>query len=178
MGRANSVMPRLAAHDSANPTECTRNGSTSSNAMAASSSTRTPWTGRPRWPATSAIDAITIARSTDGSQRVMVPKSTSTDSAPTRRPRNASRRSTGAISASTNATFSPDTAVRCESPAARKSSVSSRGTPRVSPSRNPASSARSVGVRELVPRSTAARAVLAARIIGAVARCADSSAVA
>ena len=73
----------------------------------------------PEAPAIIATTAIAIARSTDGSQRVMVPKHTSTtnrgdDPAPS-----PDRRSSGANSASTNATFSPETAMRCVSPAAR-----------------------------------------------------------
>lgn len=52
------------------------------------------------------------SRSTDGSHRVIVPKQTSTASASTTRPRSPSRRNGGANNASTNATFSPETAVR------------------------------------------------------------------
>ena len=53
-----------------------------------------------------------MARSTDGSHRVMVPNSTSTPRPPASRPNSPSRRSSGAHSARTNATFSPDTATK------------------------------------------------------------------
>ena len=93
-------MPRLAPHDSRKPTECSRNGSASSSAVAASTSTAQPAVGRPRSPAASAIDAIAMARSTDGSHRVMVPNSTSTASAADDAgPAAPSRRSSGANSA-------------------------------------------------------------------------------
>ena len=167
IGRASSAMPRLAPQDSRNPTWWSRNGSTSSSPIAASTSTRDPVVGRPSAPAIIATTAIVIARSTDGSQRVMVPKHTSTTNATTTRPRSPDRRSSGANSASTNATFSPETAVRCVSPAARNCSVSASGTPRVSPSRKPASSARSTGCRCVDPACTSPRNPLARRSRGA-----------
>ena len=95
IGRASSVMPRLAAHDNRNPTWCRRNGSASSSTVAANASTRTPAAGRPRCPATNASTAIAMARSTDGSHRVMVPNAISNASAATTRPRRPSRRSSG-----------------------------------------------------------------------------------
>ena len=78
--------------------------------IAASASSRSPDAGRPRNPANIAPPAIATARNTDGSQRVIVPKTTITTRPTTNRPRNPSRRSSGATSASTNATFSPETA--------------------------------------------------------------------
>ena len=57
--------------------------------------------------------------------------------------------------------------MRCVSPAARNCSVSSGGTPRVSPSRKPASSARSTGCRWVEPASTSRRNPLAERSSGA-----------
>ena len=59
------------------------------------------------------------ARSTDGSKRVIVANNnTITIAAIVRGPR-ASRRSNGPKSASVNATFSPDTASRCDRPELR-----------------------------------------------------------
>ena len=70
-------------------------------------------------------------------------------------PRSADRRSSGPASASTNATLAPDTASRCVSPTARNCSSTSRGSSRVSPSRKPATRARSVGGRWSPPAQDA-----------------------
>ena len=120
-------MPRLAPHESTKPTWCTRNGSASSRTIAAKASTRRPVVGDRRRRPAARTAAIAIARSTDGSHRVIVPKHTRTASAMTTGHAGGAARSNGANSASTNATFSPDTAVRCVSPAARNCSVSSSG---------------------------------------------------
>ena len=153
--------------------EWSRNGSTSSRRDRREHQHAEP-DGRPADgdAASSAIDAIAIARSTDGSHRVMVPKHDQERRSRPRRPDLATRarRSSGANSASTNATFSPDTASRCVSPAARNCSVSPGGTPRVSPSRNPARSARSTGCRGVDPARTRPRRPLATRSSGERAR--------
>src|SRR5581483_4595621 len=68
---ASNAMPQHAPHESANPTEWSRNGSARSSTVAAIASTRSVAIGRPRWTASIETAVIAIARSTDGSQRVI-----------------------------------------------------------------------------------------------------------
>src|SRR5581483_5769688 len=159
-----TAIPRHAAHDNANPTECTRNGSATSRTATAIASGRSPATGRPRNTASNEHAAIAHARRTDGSQRVIVPNSTSTDNAEANRACRGNRRNNGPASASTNATFSPDTTRRCESPEARNCAMTGSGASRVSPTRKPATTARSTGGIGKVPRRTALRAPFATRV--------------
>ena len=84
--------------------------------MTASASKRRPDTGRPSVDASSATPDIASARSTDGSHRVTNPKRTSSTIAAANRPPRLSRPSNGAASASTNATFWPETTRRWVSP--------------------------------------------------------------
>ena len=87
--------------------------------MTASASARTLDAGRPTNDEPSATIASADARSTDGSKRVIVANSSTIAIAATVRGPSASRRSSGPNSASVNATFSPDTASRCERPESR-----------------------------------------------------------
>ena len=118
-GPESVAIPALAPHDSQNATEWSRNGSSTSNAMIASASARTLDAGRPTNDDPNATIASADARSTDGSKRVIVANiNTITAAATVRRP-SESRRNNGPNSASVNATFSPDTASRCDSPESR-----------------------------------------------------------
>ena len=123
-------------------------------------------TGRPRNVAAIAMPAIAEARRTDGSQRVIVPKRTRISSPTTSRLPSRSRTSNGVATARTNATFAPLTAKRWLRPASRKLPTRSSGIARVSPSRNPASTARSVAGSPSAPRRTAARELFASRSRG------------
>ena len=124
IGAENAAIPALAPHDSRNATECSRNGSTTSNAITAKRDARARSTraGR-RTTSRARRPPAPIARSTEGSNRVIV---ANISTIATRDDRAGTRARAGAASgpnnASVNATFSPETASRCESP--------SRGTPR------------------------------------------------
>ncbi len=124
---------------------------------------RRPATGRPRAKAVAASPAITPARSTDGSNRVSRQKNAMTPTVRNQRGPSRSRRSTGATSASTKATFSPDTARRCVSPDPRKSSVRVTGWSRSSPNTKPVKSERGPGAITPAPRTRVRRSTLAAR---------------
>ena len=132
--------------------------------MTASASARTLDAGRPTNDDPNATTASADARSTDGSKRVIVANSSTIAERGRRCARpSGSRRSSGPNSASVNATFSPDTASRCDSPTPGTRRPTSSGTARVSPSRKPASSARGVGGSGAVPRSTTPRRRFATR---------------
>ena len=155
-------MPALAPHDSQNATECSRNGSSEQErdrprARARARSTRAGRrTTSPTRRSPAPRRAAPTARSASSSRTAARSRA--------RRPcaaRAARRRSNGPKSASVNATFSPDTASRCDSPESRYAATTSSGTARVSPSRKPASSARGVGGSGAVPRSTTSRSPLA-----------------
>ena len=73
---------------------------------------RMPEAGRPNDQAVTEIAAIAVARSTEGSNRVSRAKKPTSPAVAIQRQPPPSRRSTGAATASTNATFSPDTTSR------------------------------------------------------------------
>src|SRR5581483_10504312 len=160
---ARTTMPADAPTESWKPVVRTRNGSAMSRPVTASASNRSRDASRPSVEAVTASAAIADARSTDGSKRVTSAKNPMTASVATRRGRSVSRRSRGPARASTNATFSPETASRCESPAPRKSSATSTGWPRVSPSTKPRNRGRCRAGSAAAPRSSVARTPLAAR---------------
>ena len=86
---------------------------------------------------------MTAARSTDGSGRATSTNPT-TQSAPTTsspRARTPAQRARSSTEASTSVRLVPDTAVRCVSPAVRKSSVTSVGSRSSSPVTNAGTSA-------------------------------------
>lgn len=112
IGDAIVAMPTHAATDSWNPTARTSRGSARSAPVTARASTRKRDAGRPSVPERRLIAAIALARSTDGSQRVMTPKAARTTSAAASRGHSRSRRRAGAAMASTKATFCPLTARR------------------------------------------------------------------
>ena len=111
-GRASITMPADAATESWNPNTPTSNGSISSTTVTASPSRRTPDEGRPSDHAVTARAAMNVARSTDGSKRVIRAKNPSSPTVNSQRNRGPSRRSAGATTAITNATFSPETTSR------------------------------------------------------------------
>lgn len=168
IGPARARMPALAATESPKPTEWARNGSASSRATTDSASTLVPALGRPSSDAVMAVRAIATARSTDGSQRVIAPNTTTTTTPRANRARWPRRRRAGAARASTNATLDPETASRCDRPEARNSSTVRSDTPLVSPRRNPASRLRCAAGREDPPASTRPRRALATRSSGEV----------
>jgi hypothetical protein len=112
MAGTSTAMPALAPQERRKPIEWMRNGSARTSATTARARTRTPVVGRPRYNAVIEHAAIAHARSTDGSQRVMVPNTTRTARPATSWERSGRRRKSGLISANTNATLAPDTASR------------------------------------------------------------------
>ena len=155
------MIARAAATDSRNPSEPTRSGSTTRSSATASASTRTRAIGRPTVTVTAAMAAITAALDTEGSKRVIRANIPTTASTSASRGHRRSRRPIGATSESTKATFSPDTASRCVSPAPRKSSTRVAGCARSSPTTRPVSNDRSVGPSDSAPSESARRSRLA-----------------
>jgi len=166
IGAPSNRMPPLAATERPKPTEWARKGSAINRAVTDSASTLVPVDGRPSTEALAAVSAMATARRTDGSQRVIAPNTTTTAAPRAKRARRPRRRRTGAASASTNATFEPETASRCDSPEARNSSTVRSGIPRVSPSRKPARRPRCAAGRDAPPARTRRRSAFAARSRG------------
>ena len=154
-------MPAEAATESWKPRTPTSIGSTSTNAVTASASSRSPEAGRPSVHAVTARAAMTVARRTDGSKRVSRAKNASNPMVAAHRDRGPRRRSAGSATTNTKATFSPDTTSRCVSPAPRKSSAMTTLWSRASPNTNPVKSARRSGPRLAAPRTRARRTALA-----------------
>ncbi len=159
-------MPVVAATDSWKPTECTSTGSIRTSAATATARPRIRVTGRPANADTAATTAMAVARRTDGSNRVSRAKNPRTATVVPNRGASDSRRSRGRATTSTKATFWPDTASRCDSPAARKSSVAAAGWARSSPNTMPANRALRSGPSTIAPSATQRRTALAARLIG------------
>ena len=113
-----------------------------------------------------ATTAMATARRTDGSHRVRTPKPNRMPMPATSRGHNPSRRSSGAATAKTKATFWPDTANRWLRPAARKSSTSSGDCSRSSPSTRPVNRARRSVPSDEAPRPRVRRSSLANRLTG------------
>jgi len=126
-GSATTTMASDAATDNWKPKTPTRSGSATTSAVTHRARVRTPLAVRPRAHAVAATPAITVARSTDGSKRVITPKSPRTPIVSAHRPTGPHRRSRGATTANTKATFSPETTSRWPSPAPRKSSATAAG---------------------------------------------------
>ena len=110
-------MPALAPHDNANAdrVQQERIGEEQHDDRVRRARAGSTRAGR-RASRAATIAAIADARSTDGSKRVIAANTTTIASAVAVRGPSRSRRSSGAASAITNATFSPDTASRCERP--------------------------------------------------------------
>lgn len=142
IGRARRRIPADAATDSWNPSAPMSRGSTRTSTTTASDSVRMPDTSRPNVPAVVAISAMTVARNTDGSNRVISAKKNNTPATVTKRERIPMRDRTGRTTASTNATFSPDTTRRWLRPDPRNSSMVSASCARSSPRTNPRNNAR------------------------------------
>ena len=87
--------------------------------MIARASARSGATGRPTNVARIVIVVSADARSTEGSKRVAAAKHATIAIAVAVRGTNESRPSSGAKTTSTNATFAPETARRCDRPDAR-----------------------------------------------------------
>ncbi len=129
--------PAVAPTDSQNPTDHDNNGSTTSNPVTASARIRTGDRSRPVMNAVADSPAITPARRIDGSKRVITTNQAITDTVTAHRSAGRNRTSSGPHAASTNATFCPDTAVKCDSPLARNRAVMSSGCSRSSPITSP-----------------------------------------
>ncbi len=160
------AMPAQAPAESRKPTEPASIGSSSTSPVTAKASTRTELTGRPRAVAVMASAAMATARSTDGSHRVNAPKVISTTTPATSRPRSPRRRSIGAATANTKATFCPETASRWVRPEARKSSTSTGSCSRSSPRTRPVNRARRAGDIDPVPARSVRRSWLVKRATG------------
>lgn len=140
-------MPAVAATDSAKPGSVASAGSTSSSTQIAAHSAGTAARGRPEASATSVTAPMAAARTTLGLGRASTTnptRTTAATSACTRRS-TARRRRGRRTPARTIATFAPDTAVRCASPADRKSSSSTGSMVVVSPTTSPGSSPAAAG---------------------------------
>ncbi len=127
MRPAPTTMPAAPATESWKPSDVARSGSIRSMPVAPRVNVRTEEVGRPAAMPTAATDAIAVARSTDGSARVTSANMANTASVTARRGPKRRLVSTGAAITSTNATFCPDTAKRCVSPAAWNASSMSAG---------------------------------------------------
>ena len=157
---ATTSTPSVAAADSNSPSRRASSGSSSTRTRTAPASACSGWTRRPRAPATRTIEAIALARRTEGSARVSTAKSASTTTAVRRRPRAPSPTTPAASHAplTTIATLDPDTAVRWVSPVARIASSSSDGSRLVSPVTRPvASPARDAGSAAAAASASAVR---------------------
>ncbi len=165
-------MPAVAATESWKARAWTMRGSATRSNSTAPPSRLAVSRGRPANAPSSARDAITLARRTEGSQRVTRAKKPMVSSPRANRAEGRARASAARprAGASTMATLEPETATRCPSPVARKSSSISGSirlvSPIVSPSRRPASRS---GRARAAPRDRALRAALARRRAGFVA---------
>ena len=119
--------PAVAPTDSQKPTDQTSSGSTTTSPMTASDSTRSECWGRPRTYANAVMAAITAARSIDGSNRVSTTNQAMSKQVSAHLHHGVSARSSGPAAARRNATFCPDTAVRCDSPLRRNRSIIAGG---------------------------------------------------
>ena len=141
--RTPTSTPAVAQTDSRNPTEVARSADTRRDAAVATPSAIHASAGTPTSPPSSGTSAIADARTTEGSHRV----ATTNTASPTT-PLTARRRgwmATGIVTIHhaprNNATFDPDTATKCASPARRRSSSFPAGRCDVSPMRRPSRSA-------------------------------------
>ena len=147
MGGIGERDPALAPHDSRNPTECNRNGSTTSSTITAYASTRSRDAGRPderreqRDRRPSPTRAAPTARSASSSRTAARSRARATVRAPA-----ASRRSSGPNEREHERdVLARDREQMREAGVAVVGRRRRRGRARVSPSRKPASSARGVG---------------------------------
>ncbi len=118
-----TATPAVAPTDSQKPIEWTSSGSTSTRPVTARDSSRDGALSRPNTNAVAEIAAIVPARTIDGSNRVRLTNHAINATVAAHRQPARRRRKSGPAPASTNATFWPETAVRCESPLARKRSI-------------------------------------------------------
>ena len=169
-GRASRRIPVVAPTESRKPTERTRSGSTRTSPATARARMRPRPALRPRPDAVAAIAAMVTARSTDGSNRVTSAKKASSVSVTAHRGPSLSRRSSGPLRTSRNATFWPDTASRCVRPAPRKSSATSGGWARSSPITMPVNSARRSMPSGSAPAASVRRSPLARRLAASPGR--------
>ena len=102
----------MAHTDSWKASTRTRNGSATSTPATAQARVRRPVSGRPRAALVTAVPAMATARSTDGSKRVSSANTPSRASSTTMRTPGRARTASGEASASTKATFWPDTTSR------------------------------------------------------------------
>ena len=156
-GGPRTVTPAVAPTDNQKPTERTSSGSTSSRPITATASRRGGSRSRPRANPTALNPAIAPARSTDGSARVSTTNQPISASVAANRTPVRARRSNGPAAANTNATFWPDTAVRCDRPLRRKRSIMSGGWSRSSPMIRPRARAASADGIDDEPRSMRSR---------------------
>lgn len=93
--------------------------------------------GRPARVAVTAMAAMAEARRTEGSNRVRSANAAISETVTVQRHPSRNRRNNGPASTSTKATFWPETTSTWVRPVARKSSTTSGGWPRSSPSTKP-----------------------------------------
>ncbi len=119
--------PPVAPTDSQNPTDHSNSGSITDNPITASANKRTGDRSRPDTNAVADNPAITPALRIDGSNRVIATNQAITPTVSSHLGHGRNRTSSGLHAARTNATFCPDTAVKCDNPLARNRSIMSRG---------------------------------------------------
>jgi hypothetical protein len=146
---ASRTMAAVAATESAKPASRARPGSSSRSTHTAAPNAGSAARGRPEASARSVTAPMAAARTTLGLGRARMTKPISARPATTActRRSTARRRSGHSTPIRTIATFAPDTAVRWESPARRKSSSSTGSMAWVSPTTSPGSNPAGRGPR-------------------------------
>ena len=118
-----TTSPVVAATDNTNPTDHVANGSSPTMPSTVIAKARNGTTSRPIAKPICTTAAITAARTTLDSKRVTTANIDTTPKATAKRGHRLSRRSPGVRAAKMSATFCPDTASKCPSPAPRNASV-------------------------------------------------------
>src|SRR4051794_26898289 len=140
---ARTHTPALAPGDNQKPTDHTSIRATQAKITTVQASRRTTGCGRPSANAELASIAIIPARSTDGSNRVSIMNQPISPNVADHRHHCRIRRKAGDAAANTNATFSPETAVRCERPEVRNAVIIDSGSRASSPITSPVNKAAS-----------------------------------
>ena len=158
-----AISPAVAATDNTNPTDHVASGSTETMLITVKASARSGNTSRPIAYPTCTTPAMTAARITLDSRRVITANIATTPRAAESRHQRVKRRNIGVSAAKMSTTFCPDTARRCPSPAPRNASVIRDGWRDSSPNTNPRTRAASLRCMVRAPRSTSSWIRFAAR---------------
>ena len=153
--------PSVAELDIQNPTDHARSGSHTMSTMIARPSMRRAGVSRPRAEPSATNPAIIAARNTEGSPRVTTVNHNNTNIVNPSRHDDRARISNGPITVKRNATFCPDTAVRCDKPLFRNAVIIVAGCCRSSPMIRPIKSAPSSRGITAADRANASRILFA-----------------